>query len=52
VPYMLIVGDKEAAAATVSVRLRSGEQLNALPWENFKSSLRRVIVEKATGLAL
>jgi len=27
VPYMLIIGDKEQAAGTVSVRLRSGEDL-------------------------
>ena len=27
VPYMLIVGDKEMAASSVSVRLRSGEDL-------------------------
>ena len=26
IPYMLVVGDREEAASTVSVRLRSGEQ--------------------------
>jgi threonyl-tRNA synthetase len=31
VPYMLIMGDKEAAGGTVSVRLRSGDDLGALP---------------------
>jgi threonyl-tRNA synthetase len=30
-PYMLVVGDKEAEANTVNVRLRSGENLGALP---------------------
>ena len=30
VPYMLIIGDKEQAAGTVSVRLRSGEDLGAV----------------------
>ena len=31
VPYMLVVGDREADADSVSVRLRSGENLGALP---------------------
>jgi threonyl-tRNA synthetase len=30
-PYMLVVGDKEMEANTVNVRLRSGENLGALP---------------------
>jgi threonyl-tRNA synthetase len=30
-PYMLVVGDKEIEANTVNVRLRSGENLGALP---------------------
>jgi threonyl-tRNA synthetase len=31
VPYMLVVGDREAEAAAAAVRLRSGENLGALP---------------------
>jgi threonyl-tRNA synthetase len=31
IPYMLIIGDKERDAGTVSVRLRSGEDLGAQP---------------------
>lgn len=31
IPYMLIVGDQEAAAELVSVRLRNGEDLGAMP---------------------
>jgi threonyl-tRNA synthetase len=31
VPYMLVVGDREAAQRTSSVRLRSGENLGPLP---------------------
>ncbi len=31
VPYMLVVGDKEVEANTVNVRLRSGDNLGALP---------------------
>ena len=35
VPYMLVVGDKEAEAKAVAVRLRSGEDLGALHIEEF-----------------
>ena len=31
IPYMLVVGDKEQEADSVSVRLRSGEDLKAMP---------------------
>jgi len=31
VPYMLIVGDREAEADAVAVRLRSGDDLGAIP---------------------
>ena len=31
IPYMLIIGDKEQQASAVNVRLRSGEQLGAIP---------------------
>jgi threonyl-tRNA synthetase len=35
VPYMLIVGDREAKGSMVSVRLRSEEDLGALPMSDF-----------------
>jgi threonyl-tRNA synthetase len=35
VPYMLIVGDREAKAGAVSVRLRSEEDLGAIPLADF-----------------
>ena len=35
IPYMLIVGDREAAEGAVAVRLRSGEDLGAMPLEAF-----------------
>ena len=31
IPYMLVVGDREAAAGAAAVRLRSGENLGAIP---------------------
>ena len=35
VPYMLVVGDKEVEAQAVAVRLRSGEDLGAMPVNDF-----------------
>jgi threonyl-tRNA synthetase len=35
VPYMLIVGDKEVADNSISIRLRSGEQLPAQTFDSF-----------------
>ncbi len=45
-PYMLVVGDKEAAAGTVSVRLRSGEQLAPQPFDRFRKIVARAIADK------
>ena len=47
IPSMLITGDKEVAAATVSIRLRSGEQLADQPFASFKESIRTAIASKA-----
>ncbi len=52
IPYMLVVGDREVAASTVSVRLRSGEQLASLPFDGFKESIREAIVNRAKELRL
>jgi len=52
VPYMLIVGDREVADATVSVRLRSGEQANAQPFADFKKKIREVIASRSLELKL
>ena len=40
VPYMLIIGDKEQAAGAVAVRLRSGEDLGAMPVDAFVERAR------------
>ena len=50
VPYMLVVGDKEVAASTVSVRLRSGEQLAPQSLDNFKETLRTAIINRVKEL--
>jgi threonyl-tRNA synthetase len=52
VPYMLIVGDKEVAASTVSIRLRSGEQSSACSFDSFKKTLRAGIIDKIIDLRL
>ncbi len=39
VPYMLVVGDREAQAKAAAVRLRSGEDLGAMPVEEVKSRI-------------
>ncbi len=50
VPYMLVVGDKEVADSTVSVRLRSGKQLAAQPFDSFRQVVRAAIESKAKDI--
>ena len=52
VPYMLVVGDKEVAASTVSVRLRSGEQAASQTFEEFKQSIKKTIASRDRELKL
>jgi threonyl-tRNA synthetase len=40
VPYLLVAGDKEVAANTVSVRTLSGKDLGSIPVETFTERLR------------
>ena len=47
VPYMLIAGDREAEAGALSVRLRSGEELRAVPVDDFV----RMALEATAGTA-
>ena len=46
IPYMLIIGDKELANNTVSVRLRTGEDLGSLVVNQFKDRIRTIIMTK------
>jgi threonyl-tRNA synthetase len=41
VPYMLVVGDRDAAAGTVSVRKHGGTDLGAIPLPDFIATLRQ-----------
>lgn len=51
IPYMLVVGDKEVAGNSISVRLRSGEQFS-MSRDSFKESIRLVITSRAEDLRL
>ncbi|MBK8025396.1 MAG: threonine--tRNA ligase [Chloroflexi bacterium] len=50
IPYMLIVGDKDAAAGTVSVRLRTDEDLGAVPLDEFIAMVKQVVDGKSLEL--
>ncbi len=43
IPYMLVMGDKEAESGQVSVRLRSGEDLKAMPVADFVALAQRAV---------
>ena len=43
VPYMLIVGDREAQSDSVSVRLRSNEDLGSMPAEQALGSIKEAV---------
>ncbi len=46
IPYMVVIGDREAADNTVSVRKRSGEQLPVQPLASFIEMLTAEIAKK------
>ena len=50
IPYMLVVGDKEAEAGTVSVRRRSGEQLADQPFDGFKKKVSEAIASRTMDI--
>jgi threonyl-tRNA synthetase len=41
IPYMLVVGEREAAEGKVAVRLRSGKDLGPMPLENVIARIRK-----------
>ena len=47
IPYMLTIGDKEAAAGTVAVRTRAGKDLGAVPFDEFLEGIKKEISERA-----
>ncbi|MCI0476494.1 MAG: His/Gly/Thr/Pro-type tRNA ligase C-terminal domain-containing protein, partial [Anaerolineales bacterium] len=50
IPYMLVVGDKEEEAKAVAVRLRSGEDLKAIPLDQFSAMAKKIVDEKSLEL--
>jgi threonyl-tRNA synthetase len=50
IPYMLVVGDKEAAAGAVAVRLRTNENLGARPLAEFIEHASKVIKSKSLDI--
>jgi threonyl-tRNA synthetase len=47
IPYMLIVGDREVKAGTVSVRLRTEDDLGSRPLDEFIAMAQQAVAEKA-----
>ena len=52
VPYMLVVGGREAEQGTVSLRPRSGEDRGALPLDRVVSDLATEIVSRTPDLTV
>jgi threonyl-tRNA synthetase len=50
VPWLLIVGGRDEEAGTVSVRLRTDEDLGAMPAAEFVELAKRVVDAKAMEL--
>ena len=47
IPYMLVIGDREAAEGMVNVRLRTGEQRGTMPVEEFQVYAQHISATKA-----
>jgi len=50
IPYMLVVGDKEASENAVAVRLRTNENLGATPLDTFVARITDIIKTKSRDL--
>src|SRR5262249_28678153 len=50
IPYMLVVGDREAEESTVSLRLRTNENVGAVPLAEFVAMARRLNEERSQEL--
>src|SRR6266481_3919512 len=51
IPFLLVVGEKEAEAGTVNVRVRGQQQPEGtVPLEQFVERVKKLIVEKSVGL--
>jgi threonyl-tRNA synthetase len=50
VPFLLVVGDKEAEAGTVNVRTRGKEKTGDMAATEFVEKIRALISEKSPGV--
>jgi threonyl-tRNA synthetase len=50
IPYMPVVGEREAAEGTVSLRKRDGSQVNALPVAEFNAMVKEKIASRSGEL--
>jgi threonyl-tRNA synthetase len=50
VPFLLVVGDKEAAADAVNVRTRGHEKTETVPFAEFLDRIQRLVKEKTATL--
>jgi threonyl-tRNA synthetase len=50
VPFLLVVGDKEAEANKVNVRTRGKEKTEDVPTAEFVEKIKKLIAEKSAGL--
>jgi threonyl-tRNA synthetase len=50
VPFLLVVGDKEAEAGKVNVRSRGKEKTEDMPAADFVEKIRKLIAEKSPGV--
>lgn len=50
IPYMLIAGDKDIEAGAVSVRLRTDEDLGAMPLDTFLDHISKIVESKSLAL--
>jgi threonyl-tRNA synthetase len=50
VPFLLVVGDKEAEVGKVNVRTRGKEKTEDMPAAEFVEKIRKLIAEKSAGL--
>ena len=50
VPFLLVVGDKEAEAGKVNVRTRGKEKTEDMSSPDFVEKIKKVITEKTTAL--
>ena len=49
IPYLLVIGDREAEAGAVAVRVRGGEDLGAQPLPEFQAMLTEQVRTRATA---